>query len=146
MAYINGNRIGIYVASAEGENSYQAGYRAGHQDGYVEGMDKGHDIGYESGYRAGFEAGKAAANNITFTMEYQAIGEQGLVLTAVRGMTWGQWVDSEYNRATNGEPLLYNDMGEYLLGCEGDEGVYDDNDVMQTLSDVIVENEYYHVR
>lgn len=77
---------------------------------------------------------------ITFTLEYQGAGYQGLELTADRGMTWRDWVYSEYNP----DWLLYDDGGD-LLGSYGDETVYNSSDEAQAMSDIIMDGEFYYM-
>ena len=56
----------------------------------AENMQKIYDAGYEAGKKAG---GGSSAETITFTIQW--ISDTSC--TAEKGMTWGEWADSEYN-------------------------------------------------
>ena len=84
--------------------------------------------------------------SFTFTVDYPIVNGYGIELFAERGMTWEEWLDSEYNIPYNEEvgKLLSANDGDFLTGSWGDEPVYNSKGERQTLSDVIVAGEYYH--
>ena len=74
-------------------------------------------------------------NEIQFTIE-------GIQYTALEGMEWGDWINSEYNTSEYQQHCT----NDYIsVGCSGITGVIDNtNNTSVTITDKIYSREYSH--